>query len=88
MKYRVHIPIGYHGRASSIVVSGTPIKRPCGQIKPKEGPSYLGKCEKLDIELEMVNAPSNACSYARLDYVRLLLLVKGTNWVIVSTLRM
>ena len=49
-----HIPVGYHGRASSIVVSGTPIHRPMGQTKaddaalPSFGPSRL-----LDFELEM-----------------------------------
>ena len=32
-----YVPIGYHGRASSIVVSGTEIRRPCGQIKPQDG---------------------------------------------------
>lgn len=42
-----HLPIGYHGRAGSIVVSGTPIARPSGQ-KPEFGPT-----EKLDIELEL-----------------------------------
>jgi fumarylacetoacetase len=34
---RLHIPVGYHGRASSVVVSGTPLRRPCGQTKPKDG---------------------------------------------------
>ena len=29
-----HVPIGYHGRASSVVTSGTPVSRPCGQLKP------------------------------------------------------
>ncbi len=49
-----HLPVGYHGRASSIVVSGTPIRRPWGQTKadanelPRFGPSRL-----LDYELEM-----------------------------------
>lgn len=33
---RKHLPVGYHGRASSVVVSGTPIKRPCGQQRPDE----------------------------------------------------
>ena len=49
-----HIPVGYHGRASSIVVSGTPIKRPQGQMKPPtaEIPSF-GYSKRLDIELEM-----------------------------------
>lgn len=31
---RLHLPVGYHGRASSIVVSGTPIRRPMGQMRP------------------------------------------------------
>ena len=34
---RLHIPVGYHGRASSVVVSGTPLHRPCGQTKPNPG---------------------------------------------------
>uniref|UniRef100_A0A0K0FMY5 Fumarylacetoacetase n=1 Tax=Strongyloides venezuelensis TaxID=75913 RepID=A0A0K0FMY5_STRVS len=47
------IPVGYHGRASSVVVSGTPIKRPCGQLKAddQEVPTY-GACRLLDFELE------------------------------------
>ncbi|KAF3318133.1 hypothetical protein TWF173_008869 [Orbilia oligospora] len=52
-----HIPIGYHGRASSVVVSGTPIHRPNGQILPDsvvtpKVPTF-GPCKKLDIELEL-----------------------------------
>lgn len=50
---RLHLPVGYHGRSSSIVVSGTPIRRPCGQIKPPEGSPVFSKSQKLDIELEM-----------------------------------
>ncbi len=45
----LHIPIGYNGRASSVVVSGTPIHRPLGQL----GAGRFGPCEKLDIELEL-----------------------------------
>ncbi|MBE1285832.1 MAG: fumarylacetoacetase [Rhodobacteraceae bacterium] len=50
----LHIPIGYNGRASSVVVSGTPIRRPNGQMKAPdaENPSF-GACKRLDIELEM-----------------------------------
>ena len=50
----LHIPIGYNGRASTVVVSGTPIRRPLGQLKPPSAdmPSF-GPCRKLDIELEM-----------------------------------
>lgn len=49
-----HLPVGYHGRASSIVVSGTPIRRPCGQIVPDESkPPIYGPSRTLDFELEM-----------------------------------
>src|SRR6056297_1287078 len=49
-----HLPVGYHGRASSIVVSGTPIHRPVGQTKPDpEKPPVFGPCKLLDFELEM-----------------------------------
>lgn len=48
-----HMPVGYHGRASSIVVSGTEIKRPNGQIKPEDGDPVFGPTQKLDFELEM-----------------------------------
>jgi len=49
-----YIPIGYHGRASSIVVSGTPVKRPLGQRKAPdaEAPTF-GPCVRLDYELEL-----------------------------------
>lgn len=49
-----HLPVGYHGRASSIVVSGTPIKRPKGQKKPKDQDTPgFGPTNLLDFELEM-----------------------------------
>lgn len=49
----VHLPVGYHGRASSIVVSGTPVRRPKGQVSAdKVNPSW-STCNRLDIELEM-----------------------------------
>ncbi len=49
-----HLPVGYHGRASSIVVSGTPIYRPKGQTKADDAavPSF-GPCRLLDFELEI-----------------------------------
>ncbi len=47
-----HIPIGYHGRASSVVPSGTPIRRPRGQLPSSQGPRYA-PCGKLDYELEL-----------------------------------
>ncbi|XP_041074543.1 fumarylacetoacetase [Polyodon spathula] len=50
----LHLPVGYHGRASSVVVSGTPLKRPMGQVRPDETkPPVYGSCKLLDIELEM-----------------------------------
>ena len=49
-----HMPIGYNGRASTVVVSGTPIRRPLGQLKGPDDPApRLGASEKLDIELEL-----------------------------------
>lgn len=50
----LHLPVGYHGRASSIVVSGTEIHRPKGQQKPNpDQPPVFGPCKLLDFELEM-----------------------------------
>jgi len=50
----LHMPIGYNGRASTVVVSGTRVRRPRGQLKPPnvEAPSF-GPCKRLDFELEM-----------------------------------
>ncbi|WP_424961600.1 fumarylacetoacetase [Ekhidna sp.] len=49
-----HIPVGYHGRASSIIESGVPIHRPKGQQKPNDDePPVFGPCKLLDFELEM-----------------------------------
>ncbi|MHA3915372.1 fumarylacetoacetase [Halovulum sp. GXIMD14793] len=47
-----HMPIGYNGRASSVVVSGTDIVRPMGQLKGEDGPRWEA-CQRLDLELEM-----------------------------------
>ncbi|HEY6563348.1 MAG TPA: fumarylacetoacetate hydrolase family protein, partial [Pirellulaceae bacterium] len=49
------IPVGYHGRGSSIVVSGTPIRRPAGQVAPANdgGAPTFKPCGNLDYELEM-----------------------------------
>ncbi len=59
----LEIPIGYNGRASSVVVSGTPLHRPNGQIKlPDQARPVFSACRKLDYELEMafiVGKPSN-----------------------------
>jgi fumarylacetoacetase len=58
----LHIPIGYNGRASSVVVSGTPVRRPWGQLKPpgSEAPVFAPS-RRFDIELELgviVGTPS------------------------------
>ena len=50
----LHLPVGYHGRASSIVVSGTPVRRPKGQTLPQDTDSpVFGPSQLLDFELEM-----------------------------------
>jgi len=56
------VPIGYHGRASSIVVSGTPVTRPNGQTKAPEAPApSVGPSKRVDFELELgfVIGPGN-----------------------------
>ncbi len=59
----LHIPIGYNGRASSVVVSGTPVRRPWGQLKgPNDDLPRFAPCARFDIELEMgavVGQPSD-----------------------------
>ena len=49
----LHLPVGYHGRASSVVLTGTDITRPMGQTSAdKKTPSW-GQCKRLDFELEV-----------------------------------
>jgi fumarylacetoacetase len=49
-----YLPVGYHGRAGTVVVSGTDIVRPCGQRKaPDEPAPTFGPCRRLDIEAEL-----------------------------------
>ncbi|WP_101065838.1 fumarylacetoacetase [Roseovarius salinarum] len=59
----LHIPIGYNGRASSVVVSGTEIRRPWGQLKgPNDDAPRFAPSQRFDIELEMgaiVGTPSD-----------------------------
>jgi fumarylacetoacetase len=58
-----HLPVGYHGRASSVVVSGTDITRPSGQLKRASGAVEFGPSEKLDFEVEIaafIGGPENA----------------------------
>lgn len=58
-----HLPVGYHGRASSVVVSGTPVQRPNGQYVVGESTEpVFGSCKMLDFELEVgcfVGGPTN-----------------------------
>ncbi|MBK2125885.1 fumarylacetoacetase [Fangia hongkongensis] len=50
----LHLPVAYDGRAKSVVVSGTPIKRPSGQIKPDpESPPVFSLSKALDVEVEV-----------------------------------
>ena len=49
-----HLPIGYHGRAGTVVISGTDVRRPCGQRKaPDEDSPTFGPSRRLDIEAEL-----------------------------------
>ncbi|MBN6886038.1 fumarylacetoacetase [Cytobacillus horneckiae] len=48
-----HLPVGYHGRASSVVLSGEAVRRPLGQIKPPDSAPIFEQCRQLDFELEM-----------------------------------
>ena len=49
-----HLPVGYHGRGGTVVVSGTPVVRPCGQRKaPSEDSPTYGPSRRLDIEAEL-----------------------------------
>jgi fumarylacetoacetase len=61
-----HLPIGYHGRAGTVVVSGTPVTRPKGQRKPAHTDTpVFGPSERLDVEAEIgfvVGAPAGSGS--------------------------
>ena len=48
-----YVPIGYHGRASSVVPSGIPVRRPTGQFKPSAEAPVVGPAQRLDYELEL-----------------------------------
>lgn len=57
-----HLPVGYHGRSGTVVVSGTPVRRPQGQLEPRDAdvPTF-GPTRRLDIEAELgflVGTPS------------------------------
>jgi fumarylacetoacetase len=69
-----HLPVGYHGRSGTIVVSGTPVARPCGQVKAPEDPTpRYGPSRRLDFELELgfvVGVPSALGSPVSVDAFR------------------
>jgi fumarylacetoacetase len=48
----LHLPIGYHGRSGTVIVSGDPVYRPSG-IRPDHGTPAYGPCERLDVEVEL-----------------------------------
>ncbi|MFP4227215.1 MAG: fumarylacetoacetase [Salinivenus sp.] len=49
-----HLPVGYHGRASSVILSGEDVRRPCGQTRPDaDAPPVYGPTKLLDFELEV-----------------------------------
>ncbi|MFI6871446.1 fumarylacetoacetase [Nocardia sp. NPDC050406] len=48
-----HLPVGYHGRAGTVVVSGTEVIRPCGQRRTASGTPDFGPSQRLDIEAEL-----------------------------------
>lgn len=48
-----HLPVGYHGRSQTVVPSGTPIVRPCGQVRGPDGDPVFGPSRRLDIEAEL-----------------------------------
>jgi fumarylacetoacetase len=48
-----HLPVGYHGRAGTVVVSGTPVRRPSGQTRGADGAVTFGPSRRLDMEAEL-----------------------------------
>jgi fumarylacetoacetase len=69
-----HLPIGYHGRAGTVAVSGRPVRRPCGQVKDAaaEGPVF-GPSARLDFEAEVgfvVGTPTEPGERVAVDQVR------------------
>ncbi|WP_424493991.1 fumarylacetoacetase [Salinimicrobium sp. GXAS 041] len=57
----LHIPVGYHGRSSSIIPSGIPVHRPKGQTKPKDSDEpVFGPSQRVDFELEMAFITTDA----------------------------
>ncbi len=69
-----HLPLGYHGRAGTVVVSGTPVARPSGQRRTPDGEVVFGPSTRLDIEAELgfvVGTPSRlGVPVAQRDFAR------------------
>jgi fumarylacetoacetase len=62
----LHMPIGYNGRASSVVISGTDVFRPNGQLKPPTADiPHFGPCRRFDYELEMGAIVGTASEYGQ-----------------------
>lgn len=49
----LHLPVAYHGRASSVIVSPSDVRRPRGQVKPENAPRRLAPSQQLDFEVEV-----------------------------------
>jgi fumarylacetoacetase len=67
-----HTPVAYHGRAGTVAVSGTPVRRPYGQFRGADGPVF-GPTTRLDIEAEVgfvVGTPTEPGTQVRVDEVR------------------
>jgi len=67
-----HIPLGYHGRAGTVRVSGTPVRRPVGVVATADGPKRR-PCARLDLEVEIgyiIGTPSNPGEPVRVDAAR------------------
>ncbi|MEQ7127881.1 fumarylacetoacetase [Actinopolymorpha sp. B11F2] len=69
-----HLPVGYHGRAGTVVVSGTPVRRPSGQFRPADAAApEFGPTSRLDIEAEVgfvIGTPTEPGSQVSVDDVR------------------
>jgi fumarylacetoacetase len=69
-----HLPVGYHGRAGSVAVTGTPVRRPSGQFRLDDSATPIfGPTRQLDIEAEVgfvIGTPTNLGTQVRVDDVR------------------
>jgi fumarylacetoacetase len=69
-----HLPVGYHGRAGSVAVTGTPVRRPSGQFRLDDSATpAFGPTRQLDIEAEVgfvIGTPTNLGTQVRVDDVR------------------